>query len=568
MKETVLPYSLIKTLPQLLCFLTILLLSSHAHAVCTGPAGVAGDVLYNSSHSVLQYCDDTDWIATSSAESSFSSGAVNVPNLVGYWRMDSYAASIPDDSGSSNDATPTALMTEVTGYLFGALAFDTAEANHELTISPAASINNTGAKTACAWIYPQSFTNPSAKIFDKTAVDGTSGWNMYLQYVDASSAYIAFRTNGADWRSITSPTIQLNTWQHVCASWDGDTSGTTGLTVYLNGATSGSGSGGTTGGTYDDTAYSLTIGGESGTGNGNFDGYIDEACIFDAELSASQISSIYNLGCDMSGGRIHPSDRCTEEGAVSYSNAAQAPVYCDGFSWRAMADTAGAGGSPNCGAETNCSLGMFALCTGTTLDSAAIGAAACQSQCETWAGTYGNQCCEYSSGGTCSFKDGSPTGAAFGNYAGMCAEKEVTAIEGVGIYCMYFDEGPNNQLRSICSSAESVGEQYCSYDALAGGTVCIYGSGGTTISYNITDSGGNTSSGSGSDGSSSTGVGYWYQVYIGNGTGDADGAWCTGGFDFTCSGPVGDRGDILYNADHNVLQYCDGANWRAIGKRQ
>jgi hypothetical protein len=32
---------------------------SPARAVCSGPAGNAGTLIYNSVHSVLQYCDDT-----------------------------------------------------------------------------------------------------------------------------------------------------------------------------------------------------------------------------------------------------------------------------------------------------------------------------------------------------------------------------------------------------------------------------------------------------------------------------------------------------------------------------
>jgi hypothetical protein len=33
-----------------------------------------------------------------------------------------------------------------------------------------------------------------------------------------------------------------------------------------------------------------------------------------------------------------------------------------------------------------------------------------------------------------------------------------------------------------------------------------------------------------------------------------------------CAGPAKAEGTILYNADHHVLQYCDGLTWRSIGK--
>lgn len=35
-----------------------------------------------------------------------------------------------------------------------------------------------------------------------------------------------------------------------------------------------------------------------------------------------------------------------------------------------------------------------------------------------------------------------------------------------------------------------------------------------------------------------------------------------------CANPYGIEGAMLYNADHTVVQYCDGARWISIGKRQ
>jgi hypothetical protein len=34
-----------------------------------------------------------------------------------------------------------------------------------------------------------------------------------------------------------------------------------------------------------------------------------------------------------------------------------------------------------------------------------------------------------------------------------------------------------------------------------------------------------------------------------------------------CASPYGLEGSLIYNADHDVVQYCDGARWIAIGKR-
>jgi hypothetical protein len=33
-----------------------------------------------------------------------------------------------------------------------------------------------------------------------------------------------------------------------------------------------------------------------------------------------------------------------------------------------------------------------------------------------------------------------------------------------------------------------------------------------------------------------------------------------------CHNPDAPEGETIYNADYHVLQYCDGQDWRAIGK--
>ena len=43
--------------------IALLALPHGAHAACSNPVGVEGEVIYNSVHSVPQYCDNTDWIA-------------------------------------------------------------------------------------------------------------------------------------------------------------------------------------------------------------------------------------------------------------------------------------------------------------------------------------------------------------------------------------------------------------------------------------------------------------------------------------------------------------------------
>lgn len=47
---------------------------SPANAVCTVPAGAAGDIVYNQAQGVLQYCDNTNWIAAGPSAPQNSQG--------------------------------------------------------------------------------------------------------------------------------------------------------------------------------------------------------------------------------------------------------------------------------------------------------------------------------------------------------------------------------------------------------------------------------------------------------------------------------------------------------------
>lgn len=65
-----------------LMILTITLQASGAWAACSSPAGKAGDVIYNETEHVFQYCNDTDWIGMNKPGSG-SGGCANPTVLEG-----------------------------------------------------------------------------------------------------------------------------------------------------------------------------------------------------------------------------------------------------------------------------------------------------------------------------------------------------------------------------------------------------------------------------------------------------------------------------------------------------
>jgi len=98
-----------------------------ALAQCTGPSGVEGQIVYNSSHNVPQYCDGTDWIAMTGADPATS---VQGPKegLVGYWKLDETSGTTAVDATGNNDGTMQngldASDDSTTGTVDRALRFD------------------------------------------------------------------------------------------------------------------------------------------------------------------------------------------------------------------------------------------------------------------------------------------------------------------------------------------------------------------------------------------------------------------------------------------------------------
>lgn len=191
----------------------------------------------------------------------------------------------------------------------------------------------------------------------------------------------------------------------------------------------------------------------------------------------------------------------------------------------------------------------------------------CETQCKnTWFGTYGAQCCQYNSG-TCSYKDGTASlvfnathyaimYSSFSSYTSY----HVVSTEGTGMYCVHILNSGSDYY-SICGG-EGVANQTCSTTAYPGKTLCVYGTAPNMV--NIVDGGSTQTTYFGSSGNSN---GITYAAYQGDGSGSGntvDGGSCSG----PCSSPSGYEGQIIYNADYHVMQYCNGGNWLAIGKNQ
>jgi hypothetical protein len=222
--------------------------------------------------------------------------------LKGYWSFngqDMNGTTAYDRSGSGNNGTLTNGPTKTIGKIGQGLSFAYDDDNY-ISVADVPSLQNIAQKTICAWIYPRSTGSSAndATIVSKSESSSSYGW--YLQLADdsvANAVYFlqAFSGGSALWVTPAN-SIVLNTWQHVCVTYD-DSSASNNPTIYINAASQSLSGGGASGSVRSDVGYILDIGNRSTSpSNGSFDGVIDDVRIYNRILSSTEISSLYNMG--------------------------------------------------------------------------------------------------------------------------------------------------------------------------------------------------------------------------------------------------------------------------------
>ena len=269
-----------------------LLLTTHAYAQCSDPAGAAGEALFNVDHKVMVYCDNTNWIAMTGAE-AVSAQPTN--GLVAHWTLDETTGSTANDSAGSSDGNYYGGMapatTNVPGRFGNAQDFDGTSTNYEIEVPDTAAIQNifAGGGSISMWVYPN--TANTAELIMKTTNTGTLPEGYVLRFWGASDSRLFFRSPWAtgrhEWRTTNS--VPLGQWNHIVVTFD-NSSDTNEPTIYVNGVSEpftlhfdiGGG-----GAAPSDAGVDMWIGWD-------VDGFMDDVRYYDRELTPTEISQMYN----------------------------------------------------------------------------------------------------------------------------------------------------------------------------------------------------------------------------------------------------------------------------------
>ncbi len=271
---------------------------SIAHAACSNPAGVAGDIMFNDDTNTMQYCNDVTWTPM---------GAYNkikgpADGLVGYWKLDETSGTVIKDYAGSNDGTwdegasgdDNVANDSTSAKVDRGLTFDYTKDWITTNLSVGALPN----KTYSGWFYwtadnewqtmileGESFSSDGYVGLSTSGTDSNKRINLYQSYGPTGTANLYCSSN-------YSP--PLNQWIHVAGTID---KANDLAKIYINGLLIETCSDGMPGKTfYDPTNFNITM---SSAGNGGGDlggifwGKMDDIRVYNRALTKKEVLDLY-----------------------------------------------------------------------------------------------------------------------------------------------------------------------------------------------------------------------------------------------------------------------------------
>ena len=125
---------------------------------------------------------------------------------------------------------------------------------------------------------------------------------------------LQFGLNSGSWTTITTTIPTVNTWFHVCATWDGSD-----MKLYVDGVLASSAS---KTGTITYTSNNTTIGKNSTLSGFEWDGKISNVALFSSAISQDDVLNLYNNGIpqDLNNFRITPTNWYPMDQSYTYFN--------------------------------------------------------------------------------------------------------------------------------------------------------------------------------------------------------------------------------------------------------
>lgn len=214
--------------------------------------------------------------AYNSAGAASTSCTVSVGGLVAYYPLNNDAVDI---SGNGHDGTISGALGAPNRFNQAnkCLSFDGVDDYISL---PASTLNHLPQGTLCGWLYQENLNAQYAILYGGLNL-GVGGNPKRLTFATANDAGVALYF-------ISDNTFQLNTWQHIAATWDGSR-----WAIYVNGRLDKSTTTQIVPRTINSSGAWI---GWHGQGGEYLRGKVDDIRIYNRALSAGEIWNIYQSG--------------------------------------------------------------------------------------------------------------------------------------------------------------------------------------------------------------------------------------------------------------------------------
>ncbi len=264
----------------------------------------------------------------------------NLPNPVGWWKMDEGGGtSITDSSGNNNNSTTWTGQTSFINAKYGSgLLFDGTNDVVRIAESPSldlGSINDS--YTISSWIKTNASYSTSGTVVTKNAGGGTA--YPFALFILASTNLPCFAINDVSVTVTTCGTSAVNdgNWHHLVGIRNTSTDT---IYLYVDGFLANSTSDTTTSTLSNDVDVSIGNGGISYIAF-DFNGIIDEVRIYNTALSSSQVEYLYNRGLPITWYKF---DECS--GTISYNSSTNANGQAIGINATINIGSSGSNTSP------------------------------------------------------------------------------------------------------------------------------------------------------------------------------------------------------------------------------
>jgi hypothetical protein len=226
------------------------------------------------------------------------SGHATLPtSLEAYWKLEETSGTRLDETANNYDLPDNNTVLSGTGKQGTCADFE--QSNSEWLGG-----GGTGLVTAIgsgdwsmsAWVNPESISGAQGTWGQGIIGNNNSEADGSFQvYVDTAGEILVGKFTGTDDQRVTStaPLSTLATWYHVVVTYD---SGGDAVTIYVDNSTVSHSSGGSPGTGWGTTG--VVLGSQWGNGSAGYgwDGLIDEVGVWSKELSAAEVSTLYNGG--------------------------------------------------------------------------------------------------------------------------------------------------------------------------------------------------------------------------------------------------------------------------------